>query len=67
MKKIVKTFLWSVLILLFGASARAQVDPLEQGAFTRFPTKVMRPTLPSTSISSVSGTGGFQKVSRISI
>lgn len=34
MKKIVKTFLWSVLILLFGASARAQVDPLEQGAMS---------------------------------
>ena len=34
MKKIVKTFLWSVLMLLFGASARAQVDPLEQGAMS---------------------------------
>lgn len=34
MKKIVKTVLWSVFVFLIGASAKAQVDPLEQGAMS---------------------------------
>lgn len=34
MKKIVKTILWIVLVLLFGVSAWAQVDPLEQCAMS---------------------------------